>query len=320
MPDTAANQAAFPQSKNQKPGVGFPLARLVAIISFATGCVLQTRVGSRLGAGSGEGSLVAQMLQEFQPNDLLLGDAAFSSYWLIASLQARGTHYIGSLSASRKSDYRGGRSLGRNDHIVVWKKKDSCQPPGLTKAEWAALPDTIEVRLVRVVVERPGFRTTELHLATTLLDAEQYPEADIADLYRRRWQVELHFRTLKDGMAMGVLRCHTPAMVRKEIAMHAVVFNAVRAVMTEAGRVVDRASYRLSFTAAKEAIEAYAVPLSNPVHRECAWLAMLKLIGSQVVDDRPNRAEPRKLKRRPKDCKYMTKPRQKYPRITKASP
>ena len=264
--------------------------------------------------------MLAQIRWEFQPLDLLIADAGFSHFWLIACLIGQGADYLGHLSSTRKTDYRSGRQLGPKDHIVVWEKKNSRRPPGLTDAEWAALPETIEVRLLWVRVERPGFRTKELHLVTTLLNATKYSKADLADLYKRRWQVELHFRTLKVDLETGVLRCKTPAMVRKELAMHVVVFNAIRAVMAAAGIVVKRASHRLSFTAAREAIESFAGVLSNTVMWAQVWASLLRVIGSHNVDDRPNRVEPRVLKRRPKDCKYMTKPRKNYPRVTKSLP
>lgn len=316
MPDTEANQKEFPQQKNQKPGVGFPLARLVAIIGLASGCVLRTALAPWVGKGKGEGSLLAGMLHEFQPGDLLIGDAYYSVYWLLASLGARNAHYLGDLSGARKADYRTGRRLGPTDHVVVWRKPWKKQP-GLSQEAWDALPNTIEVRRLRVSVDRPGFRPKVLHLATTLLDAKRYPKADVAALYRRRWQIELHFRALKIGMELGVLRCQTPAMIRKELAMHTLVYNAVRGVMVQAGAGVEREPSRLSFTAAREAIEAFAPQLADPASRDRALEAMLRLIGSQAVDERPNRVEPRVLKRRPKDCKYMTKPRSQYPRITK---
>jgi hypothetical protein len=320
MPDTKANQEAYPQSKNQKKGVGFPLARLVAIISLATGCILRTQLGPHKGKGTGETSLLAKMLCEFQAKDLVVADAGFSHFWLIASLLERGADYLGNLSSTRKVDYSPGKQLGPKDHLEVWHKTDSPQPPGLTDAEWNALPETITVRRLWVVIERPGFRSEGLQLVTTLLDAETYSKAELADLYKRRWQVELHFRTLKGDLAMGILTCKTPAMVQKEIAMHTVVFNAIRAVMVAAGAVVKRAPYRLSFTAAWESIESFAVLLSNPLRRVSAWCELLRLIGSEVVDDRPNRVEPRVVKRRPKDCKYMTKTREEYPRVTKTQP
>lgn len=318
LPDTPANQKEFPQQKNQKPGVGFPLARLVAILGLASGCLLRTALAPWSGKGKGEGSLLAGMLDEFRPQDLLVGDSYYSVYWLLASLVGRQADYVGHLGSTRKADYRRGRRLGPTDRVVVWHKPPKKQP-GLSQAAWDALPATLDVRRLRVAVDRPGFRTKVLHLVTTLLDVKRYSKADLAVLYRRRWQVELHFRAMKADMELGVLRCKSPAMIRKEIAVHAVVYNAVRAVMGHAGVRVKREAYRLSFTAAREAIEAFAPPLSDPVQRERALAAMLELIGSQEVDERPNRVEPRVLKRRPKDCKYMTKPRDQYPRVTKTS-
>ena len=275
MPDTPANQEAFPQPKNQTPGVGFPLARLLLIVSLATGCVRRMALAPKVGKGQGEGSLLAGMLDEFNPNDLVMGDSLFSSYWLLASLSARGVHDVGDLSSHRRADYRTGQRLGPTDRLVIWHKPPK-KPPGLSHDEWDALPETVTVRRMRVAVDRPGFRPKVLHLVTTLLDAQRYPKADVATRYRRRWQIERHLRTLKADGEMGIVRCKNPSMVRKEIAMHVLVFNAVRAVMVTAGIGVNRQPSRLSFTAAREAIEAFAPQLADPALRERALAAMLE--------------------------------------------
>ena len=319
MPDTRANQEAFPQAKNQKPGLGFPVTRLVAVIGLACGCVVRTALAPWAGKGRGEGSLLAGILDAFRPNELLIGDRYYSVYWLLASLSGRGVYYVGALAKTRRPDYRTGRRLGPTDRVGVWHKPPRyAKQPGLSDAAWEALPECIEVRRMRIRLDKPGFRTQILHLVTTLLDAERYSKGDVAGLYRHRWQIELHFRALKEDMEMGILRCKSPQMIRKEIAMHMIVYTLVRAVMVRAAMAVQRVPYRMSFTAAREAIEAYSSQLADPTRREAARKEMFELIGSQHIDDRPGRLEPRCLKRTPKDCEHMTKPRTQYHRVTRS--
>ena len=318
MPDTPANQAEYPQQKNQKRGVGFPLARMLLWLDLASGCAQSFAMAAWAGKGRGEGSLLARHLPgEIQPGEVVLGDCNFSVYWLLASLVASGAHYVGVLSRTRRADYRKGRRLGKTDHVVVWRKPTHKQP-AMTQQEWDALPPTLEVRRMRVRVARRGCRTKTLEIVTTLLDALAYAKDDVAELYRRRWQIELHLRSLKSGMKMGVLRCKSPAMVRREVAMHLLVFDVVRSVMVSAAGK-KRAPWRLSFTAAREAVEAFAtrLPSLSPLTRASALEAMRGRIAKEEVDERPGRSEPRVLKRRPKDCKFMTKPRDQYPRNTK---
>ena len=103
------------------------------------------------------------------------------------------------------------------------------------------------MRELRYTIGGSGFRVREVTLATTLLDAELYTSADLAELYRGRWQVETNLKNLKTTMKMDVLHCETVAGVSKELLMFALTYNLVRLVMLEAsGRqkvAVDRISF-----------------------------------------------------------------------------
>jgi hypothetical protein len=237
MPDTPANQQAYPQQKNQGPGLGFPLARLVAVFDLACGCVLDTALGPWRGKGTGEASLFRPLVERCDAGDVVLGDSYFSSYFLMATLLRRGAYYVGRLNNRRPVDYRRGRRSGPYDTVVRWRK-----PPRADWLEpdtWDDYPDHLAVRLVRLRVSTPGFRVKELDIVTTLLDAAAYPKADLMELYRRRWQAELHLRSLKSVLGMDVLTCQTPGMVHKEIAMHLLAYNLIRALMARAAARAD---------------------------------------------------------------------------------
>jgi hypothetical protein len=213
MPDTAANQKAFPQPRTQRPGVGFPIARLVVLFSLAVGTALDAALGRYQGKQTGETALFHTLHGNLEAGDLLLADRYFGSYWEIALARQRGADMVCRLHQRRRVDFRRGRHLGRADHVVLWTKPE--RPDWMDAATYARLPATLAVREVRVRVLHPGFRTKVLVVVTTLLDPEEFPREDVAILYRIRWYAELDLRALKQALQMDVLRGQTPAMVRK---------------------------------------------------------------------------------------------------------
>ncbi len=220
MPDTPANQQAFPQSHAQKAGVGFPLARMVVLFSLAVGTALDAALGPYRGKQTGELSLFRQLHDRLDPGDILLADRHFCSYWEWALVRERGGDVVTRLHQLRKADFRRGRRLGCRDHVVNWAKP--ARPEWMTAEEYACVPQTLAVREMRVQVTRPGYRTRVLIVATTLLDADAFSTRDVALLYRVRWFAELDLRAVKSTLQMGILRGKTPSMVRKEIWAHQV--------------------------------------------------------------------------------------------------
>jgi Transposase DDE domain len=318
MPDTEKNQQAYPQQRNQKPGLGFPLARLVAVFDLACGCVTALALGAWRGKGTGEASLFRPLIEECAGGDVVVGDSYFSSFFLMTTLLRRGADYVGRLNNRRPVDYRRGRRLGPYDTVVVWRKP----PPAdlLEPDAWADYADTLTVRLVRIHVRIRGFRVNVLDVVTTLLDDSTYSKTDLVELYRRRWQAELHLRSIKSVMKMDVLTCKTPEMVRKEIAMHLLVYNLIRALMARAALRTGCRPEDLSFKASWKGWEAFAPRLRSArgEKRDRLVESLLDHIASCRVNDRPDRYEPRVKKRRPKPTPRMTKPRQAYKKQRKA--
>jgi hypothetical protein len=216
MPDTPENQAAYPQHGGQEKGCGFPIARIVVLLSLATGAALDAAIGPRKGKLSGEDALLRTLHGRLRPGDVLLADRYFSSFHEVALLHSLGVDVVMRQHCGRATDFRRGTKLGREDHTVVWSRRRS-RPGWLTLEEFAALPQELAMRELRVRVDRPGFRTRSLVVVTTLLDAEAFPPVELATLYRGRWNAELDIRSIKQTMRMDVLRCKAPDMVRKEI-------------------------------------------------------------------------------------------------------
>lgn len=308
MPDTRENQAEFPQPSNQTPGCGFPVVTLVACFSLTTGALLRW-VESTL--KSHESRVFKEMLGFFGKGDVVLTDRGYCSFANVALLARNGAHSVMRMHQARKIDYRKGRRLGEHDRIFTWNRPRTVT--GFSKSELEDLPETLEVRVVRVFVKTKGYRTQVLDIATTLLDPIEHPSSDLAELYCRRWSVELYFRNIKTTMAMESLRGRTPEMVRKEIVMFAIAYNLVRATMQQAATICSSDLRRLSFKSAVDTLRHYRCSLSSarekPRIQKRIVEEMMAVIGQAIVALRENRVEPRAIKRRPKGYQYLTKPR-----------
>jgi hypothetical protein len=309
MPDTPANQKEYPQSPSQKPGVGFPIARLVVLFSLAVGTVLEAALGRYQGQHTGETALFHTLHPNLEPGDILLADRYFGSYWELALARQRGADLVCRLHQRRRSDFRRGRRLGPEDHVVEWAKP--ARPDWMDETTYAALPATLAVREVRVCVRHPGFRTKVLVVVTTLLDPEAFPRQDVAILYRIRWYAELDLRALKQTMQMDVLRGLSPEMVRKEVWAHLLAYNLLRGLMAQAAQAVGVLPVQLSFKGALQAVNAFAAVLwtASAAAVEELGQRLREAIGSHRVGDRANRSEPRRRKRRPKPYPLLNEPR-----------
>ena len=256
MPDTPENQQAYPQVYNQKPGTGFPIARVGAITSLSCGAILNLGVCRYAGKGQGEVSLLRRLWDVLRPGDVLLTDRLMANWTNILLLQERGIELVSRLNkANRKADFRRGKRLGNEDHIVRWFKPSSIR--SLDWQTYKALPEYITVRETRIRVAQPGFRTKAIVVVTTLLDPQQTTKEDLATLYRARWNNELDLRSIKSTMQMRELRCKTPELVRKEIWTHILAYNLIRTIMAQAAATHDILPRSISFKGAIQTLEAF---------------------------------------------------------------
>ena len=308
-PDTPANQAQYPQPRTQKKGLGFPLIRLVVLLGFATAALLDCAIGPWSGKQAGEMALLRQLLGRILAGDVLVADRAFCSYWLMAELVRRNADGVFRMHQSRHYDFRAGRRLGRDAHIVTWARP--ARPDWMDKQTYQAMPETLQVRELRFSVQQKGYRVRQVIVATTLLDARRYSKDDLAQLYHHRWRVELDIRDIKQTLKMDVLRGKTPEMLRREIWAHLLAYNLVRQVMAQAARQKGLSPRQISFAGAKQTLDAFRVALqaSDGELWQCLVKAMLVAIAGHQVGKRPGRCEPRQVKRRPKTLPMMTKPR-----------
>jgi Transposase DDE domain len=309
MPDTTRNQKVFPQSNSQGIGLGFPLVRMVAIISLATGVVRDLAIGPYQGKETGETALFRTLLETLAAGEIVLGDRYFASFFMVAALMQREVDGLFRMHQRRKFDFRRGRRLDVEDHVVTWTKP--ARPDWMHEETYAQIPEKLMVRELRFKIEQPGFRVDELVLVTTMLNAAEYTKEELADLFLRRWNVELDLRSIKDVLQMDVLRCQSPEMVEKEIWMHILAYNLIRGVMAKAAEAHDKQPRQLSFKGALQTMTAFqdALRRATPRDRERLVRVMLEAIAQHEVGDRPGRFEPRANKRRPKPQHFLMEPR-----------
>jgi Transposase DDE domain len=309
MPDTPENQAKYPQQSQQPEGLGFPIARVIVLLSLATGMLNDMALGPYTGKETGETALLRQLLDRFDPRDILLADRYFCSYFMIALLIERGVDFVTRVHQHRTVDFRRGRRLGKGDHVVEWRRP--IKPAWMDQETYDRMPRSIEVREVEVHVDQPSFRTESFVVVTTLMDAGTYTKDDIAELYHCRWMVELDIRAIKITMGMDILRCKTPRMVRKEMWTCLLAYNLIRRVMLQSAQASGQSPRHLSFAAALQAVAAswpVIVVSRDPVAARLVDVT-LKNLAEHTVGDRPGRFDPREVKRRPKPHKLLTKPR-----------
>jgi len=308
MPDTKKNQRAYPQSARQKPGCGFPWLRLVGVFSLSTGVLLDYARGNK---HQSELRLLRGLIEGFQRDDLVVADRGFCCYVLLALLWRRGVSSLFRLHQSRVADWRKGKRLGKQDRLFTWSRP-RLRPPWLPQCLWKTIPEQLTVRVIRFPLHRQGYRTEAVTLVTTLLDPENYPAQDIAQLYLRRWKIELWFRDIKTSLGMEVLRCQTPQMVHKELEMFLIAYNFIRCLMVQAGAINHVTLDRLSFKGSVDSVRQFSLAMAQARSKKKQnhlILELLEVIARDEVPDRPERLEPRALKRRPKSYQLLNRPR-----------
>jgi len=309
MPDTPANQVRWPQPTSQQAGCGFPMMKLVGLFSLSSGALLEAATGN---LHTHESVLFRGLWDKLKRNDILLADRGFCSYAALASLQQRGVDSVMRLHQMRPADFRSGRALGPEDRLITWGKPPQ-RPEAWSEAEFAALPGTLALRMIRLHVAAKGFRTRTVVLVTTLLDAEIYPAEVLRELYGDRWQVELHFHQIKTMLAMDVLRCKSPDLIEREVLMHRIAYNLVRSLMQRSAHLhhvcLERISFKGSLDALRQWSPVIAAAGASPRKQEKLINQMLSFIARDLVPERPGRSEPRAKKRRSKNYQLLTKPR-----------
>jgi len=311
LPDTAENQARYPQPSSQQAGCGFPLLKFLVLFSLGSGALLKVVMDHWK---NHDLRLWHRAWEFLCKGDILLGDRAYADYVTLACLPRQAVDVVARLSRTRKVDFRRThKRLGRQDALFVWNK--GCQQSDILSAqEWRDVPEQITVRILRFDAMIRG-RKQRVTLVTTLLDSVAYPAEQLIALYARRWNLELALRHLKTTMGMEALRCLSPAMVEKELLAYLLAYNLVRCLMAEAVALAGVEMERLSFKGTLDAIRQYTAAIAgarSQRKRQQLWEDLVANLVRDLVPLRPGRKEPRAVKRRPKPYPLLNKPRHQY--------
>lgn len=317
MPDTIVNQTVWPQSATQKPGCGFPSARVCACFSLESGSLLSYETGNKK---NHELPLLRKQWKTFKAGDIFLGDKGFCSYYDTAKLKERDVDSVITLARRKPvSKSKCQKIFGPNDLLIKWDRPKYVPQLSYSRETMEELPEKLMLRQIRVIADQPGFRTKEFYIVTTLLDPSKYPSEEIASLYLKRWDVELFFRDIKITMGMDILRCQTPEMIRKEILMNFIAYNCVRRLMYEAAERAELHVRKVSFKGSLQAIRSWGPQFNseNLSRSEAGKLLndLYRAVTGLPLKQRPGRSEPRCRKRRPKAYQLLTKPRHEMKEI-----
>lgn len=310
MLDTPENQAAFPQSRAQSPGVGLPIARACAVLSLSTAAIHDLAVGPYAGKQTGENALFRQILGCLEPGDVAVFDRYFCSYMMLALLGPRGVDVCTRLHQARRSDFRKGKRLGPNDHLVTWRRP--ARPEWMTEEVYAQIPPTMTLRELKFSLGLPGRRTDTITVITTLIDPAAYPKEEIAALFGLRWNVELDLRHIKQTLGLDHVPCKTPSMVQRHLWVTLLAYNLIRGLIATAAATHGKQPRHLGFTLACQTVLSSWMLLSSGAGRDAQglWTDALARIADNEVANRPGRVEPRVLKRRRHRYPLMKRPRE----------
>jgi hypothetical protein len=303
LADTPANRKAYPPLQcADKPS--FPMLRLVVLFSLLSGSILALAQGS---LGVSELALFSALISHLRPEDIVLGDRGFGCYPVIAWLKySLKVDFIG--RTTRRVDGRQRlQRLGRNDWLIAWQRGPKASP-WLSARQWAQLPSHMTVRIVRGRCYRKGFRVRQVTLVTTLLEAQLYPAAEILRAYLRRWRLEMCLDDLKTTLKMETLRNRSPKAVHKELYMRLIAHNLVRCLMAQAatqhGVPLDRISFKGSLDTLRQFSQAMAQARTQKLRAQLR-AQLLAALAADLLPLRPDRREPRAVKRK----------KNKYPRL-----
>lgn len=301
MPDTAENQAVYPQQRTQKEGLGFPICRLVGITCLASGALLNAAVGRFSGKGGNEQALLRSIQEMLEAGDILMGDAFFPTFFFIAAMLAQGVDILMEQQGARKrvTDFRRGKRLGQRDHLITLPKP-RIKPDWMSETDYVVAPESITVR---------EFKAGGKTMVTTMLCPKSASKSELKALYKQRWSVELDIRHIKETMGMNILSCKTPDMIHKEIWVYLLAYNLIRLLMVQAAFSADIMPREISF---KHCLQLCVIWCQKPDSSDDEQLYVLcTLMAQRRVGNRPGRIEPRVVKRRSKPYPLLTVTRDK---------
>jgi hypothetical protein len=319
LADTEENQEAFPQPSGQKPGCGFPVMGFAGLLNLGHGGWEAIATGPHT---AHDLTLAAELTPYLSEGDLLLADRAYCSYAFIAAVRARGAHCVMRLHQRRDSalDWRKGRKLSAYERLVTWRRPYfSTVKKHTTREEWEALPESMEVRLIRLDYEDRSGKRSKMTVVTTLTDAQRHDGVELHALYARRWDIELRLRDIKTTLGFEMINAKSPAMARKTLTIVRIAYNLMRLLMQrgarEAGVPTGAISFKETLDLATSIHESFRSLAGKPRKKAAHMSFLVEMVATRTLDQRPFRHEPRAVKRRPKPFPMLTAPRHEFVEI-----
>lgn len=299
LPDSVKNQEKYPQQSTQKEGLGFPICRSLGVFCLESGAVINAEIAAYKGKGADEHSMLRATLSTFKKGDLVIGDALYGSYWLLAHLKMNNINGIFQQNGGRakKTDFRVGKKLGKHDHIVMYDRPQ--RPSWMSLMQYESTPKAIEVR---------ELKSKHKTIVTTLLNTNIHSKADISNLYQSRWNIEVDFRNLKTTMGMSELSCKSPEMCEKEIWVYFLANNIIRILMAQTAKVFNLTIRSISFKNTLQIWNSVSCKFKDAIRMIENFFF---LIAGHQVGTRPDRVEPRARKRRASAYSLLMVPRHK---------
>lgn len=297
LPDSVKNQAKYPQQSTQKEGLGFPICRALGIFCLESGAAVNAQIAPYKGKGADEHSMLRSSLDTFKKGDLIIGDAIYSSYWLLSHLQNEGVNGIFGQNGGRakKADFRTGKKIGKYDHIVTYKRPQ--RPKWMSVEQYASIPKSISVREIKV---------RHKILVTTLCNDDLHSKTELAELYKSRWNIEVDFRNLKVTMGMSELSCKSPEMCQKEIWIYLLANNLIRILMAQTAKEFSINIRSISF---KNTLQIWNSVSAKFINFAENIKKFFFIIAGHQVGKRAGRVEPRARKRRASAYSLLMVPR-----------
>lgn len=246
------------------------------------------------------------MLDELKPGDTLVADCFYCSYWLIAACQAKGVNIVMKNHHKRDDDPIGAQRINKHERTIVWLRPQRAS--WMSQEEYEDMPEQLEIRLVDIVIDQPGFRSKQFTVATTIIDRKVYSREWIASVYRSRWLVELDIRAIKCSLGMDIVRAKTPAMLKTEIWSCLLAYNLARLKMLQSAAAKGKMPRSLSFTTTLQMLACNWLLAAVVKSNELIELG-IAMPASETVGNRLDRIQPRANKRRPKVLALLNKPR-----------
>lgn len=293
--DTKENLASFGSDSNDYGHSPYPQVRMSCLMELSSHLLLGSAFDGR---HVGEMTLAEDLLSKVPSHSLTLFDRGYYSLGLLYQWQHAGdnTHWM--IAARKDLQFTVQRQLSDNDAII------NLVPSPQARKKFPSLPDVLDARLTTYQVNGKEYR-----VVSSLTDPLRYPYDSLTEVYCERWEIELGFREMKQGLlhSKHTLRSKKPDMVRQELWGLLLAYNLIRIAMLDAVKESDLNPTRLSFSHCARHVLVFltTIPIRSPGNLPTHYQELLKTLRLFVLPDKlPDRKYPRVVRRKPRKYPY----------------